>query len=310
MAKGFLDVFISSKEKTELVDDRLVVEEIVDYLCLNSINSENRHAVSNSMESENIKEVRESHLYIGILGESYSDAVRNEFDTARANKKKVLIFIRDVPKRHSQLKSFIKDIRNPKTGIITRNYADVIKLREEVKASLMKELSKAFKDCESYNGKNKVDKNTAKEALTMIGSVIDFDLLDHNLKNTKFNLSEKVTGKVKIDDVKLKRIKQDSYLIETTVHGNVEKGFVDLLIIDENNKHIWIPDYNTWDSVRDLGKMKMDNTSKTTKWNFDYKDLNKIKGLYVMIFDDKEGNNKDKRKLVQGKDILELRASI
>lgn len=238
MAKGFLDVFISSKEKTELVDDRLVVEEIMDSLCLNPINSENRHAVSNSMESENIREVLESHLYLGILGESYSDAVRKEFDTARANKKKVLIFIRDVPKRNSQLKSFIEEIRNSKTGIITRNYADVIKLREEVKASLMKELSKAFKDCESNNGKNKDDENTAKEALTVIGSVIDFDLLDPNLKNTKFNLSEKVTGKVKIDDVKLKRTKQDSYLIETTVHGSIEKGFVDLLIIDENDRHI------------------------------------------------------------------------
>jgi hypothetical protein len=307
MTKGFLDVFISSKEKTELVDDRLVVEEIVYSLCLNPINSENRHAVSNSMESENIREVRESHLYIGILGKSHSDAVREEFDTARANRKKVLIFIRDVQKRNYQLKSFIEEIRDPKTGIITRNYTDVIKLREEVKASLMKELSKAFKDCESNDGKNKHDENTAKDALTVIGSVIDFDLLDHNLKNTKFNLSETVTGKVTIDDVKFKKTKQDSYLIETTVRGSVEKGFVDLLIIDENNKHIWIPDYNTWDSVRDLGKMKIDNTSKTTKWNFDYKDLNKIKGLYVMIFEDKEGNNKDKRILVQGKDILGLR---
>lgn len=85
MTNGFLNVFISSKEKSELIDDRLVVQDVIRDICLNPVNSENRHSVSNPIELENIEEVMDSNIYIGILGKCFSTANKNEFDAARAN---------------------------------------------------------------------------------------------------------------------------------------------------------------------------------------------------------------------------------
>lgn len=91
MTYGILDIFISSKERSELTDDRLIAQSIIQEIGFEVINSENRHADSNSMESENINEVMACDIYLGILGECYSSATIKEFETARANNKDVLI---------------------------------------------------------------------------------------------------------------------------------------------------------------------------------------------------------------------------
>lgn len=59
------------------------------------------------------------------MNKCYSPATKNEFDSARANNKKILIFIRSDSDRDPKLRDFISDIQDPKTGIITSSYRNI-----------------------------------------------------------------------------------------------------------------------------------------------------------------------------------------
>lgn len=210
----------------------------------------------------------------------------------RANNKKILIFIRSDSDRDPKLRDFISYIQDPKTGIITSSYRNIFESKKEVLSSLMKELSKTFKKyhlCIKTSYKDNIHKTDED---TSIESVLESDILDLDprLGNIKFNLSKDFVERVKIGDIEFSKIGQDSYEITVQVNGCSEKGFVDLLIIDDKNKDLWFPDPNIWDSIQDMGKLKLNHGSLKTTWNFNYKTLEKAKGLFVLVFEDFEGN--------------------
>lgn len=53
----------------------------------------------------------------------------------------------------------------------------------------------------------------------------------------------------------------------------------------------------------EISKMKLEKSSKETSWTFWYpNDLNKAIGLFVLAFEDEEGNQQNQRKFVTAKE--------
>ncbi|MBU1657414.1 MAG: DUF4062 domain-containing protein [Candidatus Omnitrophica bacterium] len=105
-------------------------------------------AKGKSAEKAYIDEVRESDIYIGVLGQQYGGSgkstvspTESEFRKARVKHKEILIYIKgqnSIDKdRDAGVQRLVKEIRDPKAGYSYRRFDDTQELTDLVYESLM-----------------------------------------------------------------------------------------------------------------------------------------------------------------------------
>jgi hypothetical protein len=132
------------------------------------------------------------------------------------------------------------------------------------------------------------------------------ELTDKELVKFGFNLSHKFRNKVKIQTVRLPDIFRNEYqIISAEISGTISKGFIDLFIRDSENNDFWFPDEETWNKNKDEGKLELNNGYKYCSWSFTIPDYSKENfRIYVLVFEDSDGNTRDKRKVAGGVEVF------
>ena len=314
-----LKVFISSKED-ELENERLVVKRVIESLLLNPISSEERSATFRSITETNEKEVRSSHIYIGLFKQKYSPPTINEYRIARSNMVKPFIFkkyVKESQPLDEKLKEFLNEIEEPNEGIVTEYFIDIFDLEKKVKKAIMEFLSV------HYLTTNEVGIETPSKAAFEKDEEIDFiddtitgsyrvlqerqirELTDNELVKFGFNLSVKFRNKIKIVALKLPNIIKGDNIVDIEVRGTVYKGFLDLFVRDSEGNDLWFPDPGTWNNITDQGMLELKNEYKSSGWSFKIPDyIKKNFKVYVLVFEDSDGNTWDKRKVATGVEVV------
>ncbi len=131
-------------------------------------------------------------------------------------------------------------------------------------------------------------------------------LSEEELTKFKFNLPSKFEDRVTIVNVYISTIKKnENTSIKVTLSGTISKGFLDLFIRDSYDNDFWFPDINYWNNIKDEGMLDLNNETKLCEWSFKLSDY--AKGnfrIFVLIFEDSDGNTYDKRKVVTGVEVL------
>lgn len=302
-----LRVFISSREK-ELSYERLMVIRTIKSLLLTPISSEDRSATFVSMEEMNQKEVRSSHIYIGIFGRCYSDPIIREFYLARQNGKQTLIFKKNVGdlKRDPDLQNFLDTIQHSRKGLVTEYFSDIFDLRKKVKKAIIGLMSERYLSYTSIDIENLSSEYSQLIDMENIPKRIEIRPLSiEELIKFKFNLPSKFKDSISIQEVSISQLnKYNDTNITVYLHGTISKGFISLFIRDSDNNDFWFPDKSHWNIVNDEGELSLSKTYELCKWSFKVPDYAKEPfRIFVLIFEDSDGNTQDKRKVVTGVEL-------
>ena len=176
-------IFISGVQKELKAERRAVKDFIIKDVLLSEYFDvflfEDSPAKGKSAEKAYIDEVRESDIYIGVLGQQYGGSSKSlvspteaEFYEARVKHKEILIYIKGQnsvdKKRDSGVQKLIKEIRDPKAGYSYRRFDDARELTDLVYESLISflkekgEIGKAGFDKRICEGADFSDIDTAK----------------------------------------------------------------------------------------------------------------------------------------------------
>ncbi len=235
MPWGSLRIFISS-EQSESEDERAIAIQIIEFLCLDPIASERRSASDKSMKEQNEDEVRNSDVYVGILGSLFSEPTIGEFKVARDQRIPVLIYIKDKPvsKRDKELDDFIRNIRDPNTGLVTENYQNATDLAQKLIIGLSNLLSRKFREARKY----------------------EFQELESKTKEIKPKgiIEETPTPSIEAD---FPRDMAKGGIIQVTAKfkGVCKNGFLDFYLMSPSGKSYWFPDPGSYDSTLDTGRI-------------------------------------------------------
>ncbi len=176
-------IFISGVQKELKVERRAVKDFITKDILLSEYFEvflfEDSPAKGKSAQKAYIDEVRESDIYIGVLGQQYGGSgkstvspTESEFREARVKHKEILIYIKgknSIDKnRDAGVQKLIKEIRDPKAGYSYRRFDDTRELTDLVYESLISflkeqgEIGKAGFDQRICEGANYSDIDKAK----------------------------------------------------------------------------------------------------------------------------------------------------
>jgi hypothetical protein len=306
-----LRVFVSSKAK-ELENERLMVIKTIQSLYMDPVSSESRSATFVSMEEANQKEVRSSDIYIGIFARCYSEPTIKEFHVARENNKVTLIFkkiVRESEPRDPELQEFLTRIQDVKKGMVTEYFSNIFDLRKKVKKALLNLLVEQYLTINSINIEAPRGDSDDRQ-------VIDMDKVAFRSKIKRlskdefvkfnFNMPSKYGDRILISEVCLSPIEKSKEInIKVILTGTISKGFLDLFILDSVNNPLWFPDPNYWDGIKDEGRLTMNNEQKLCEWSVVLPDyLKRTFRTFILLFEDSDGNTQDKRKIVDGVEIL------
>src|SRR4030067_2767492 len=143
-------IFVSSVQK-ELKNERFAVKEIIAENVLLSeyfkpFLFEDSPAKGKTAKTAYIDAVRKSDIYLGILGNQYGTASRNnlsateqEFREAQKRNKEVLIFIKgkNDSKRNKSLRKLIYEIKDEHTGYKYKRFHKISELKNSIYESLI-----------------------------------------------------------------------------------------------------------------------------------------------------------------------------
>lgn len=128
---------------------------------------------------------------------------------------------------------------------------------------------------------------------------------EYELVRLDFNISHKFRDKIRITSVSLPNIINGvECTIRVEIVGTIIKGFLDLFIINNNNKHYWFPDYNSLKD--DVGTLNFTGQKQIHSWRFVPSDLGNNFRTFVLIFEDTDGNIPSLRKVVDGVEVLKF----
>ncbi|MGI0064759.1 MAG: DUF4062 domain-containing protein [Nitrosopumilaceae archaeon] len=259
-----LRIFISGKED-ELFNERIITIELIKSFECTPIASENRSASDNPIELEYLKEVRTSHIYIGIFGVKFSSATIQEFDEARKYVIPPLIFIRnlrDKEQREQPLIDFLNKVKEPSTGISYKSFNNVVELEKEIRKALSKLLAKRFTGYVDLIKENIDLKSQLREQLSATATVSDIIKLKQieplilPPKDIGIILSSEY-GKAKITSFKIpEKVKRLEFFdVSASILGKTSHGFLDLVLVSPDGIHYWCPDMSSWSSITDNGNL-------------------------------------------------------
>lgn len=131
-------VFISSTID-ELKDERLIVKECVEQFGFETAMFEEWGARSTGLRQTYIEEVLNSDLYVGIFNKEYSAPTIEEYETARAHKIDIMIYVKKlaVARREKKLQSFIEAISEPDEGHVLCYFDNIMDLKAKVRTDLI-----------------------------------------------------------------------------------------------------------------------------------------------------------------------------
>ncbi len=194
-------VFISSTI-SELKDERLIVKECVEMFGFESAMFEEWGARSSGLRQTYIDEVMNSDLYIGIFYKDYSAPTIEEYETAKAHDKDIMIYVKNLAKdqREMKLQSFIESICEPNKGHVICYFDDIMELKRKVRTDLTNWIAgfvccKTRKDLEKYRTteiKLALDSLVANKILMKTGDkyCMDSDFRDEFVKNLAEKFAE------------------------------------------------------------------------------------------------------------------------
>lgn len=130
-------------------------------------------------------------------------------------------------------------------------------------------------------------------------------LEEYELVRLNLNISHKFRDKIKITSVALPNIINGvECTVRVEVVGTIIRGFFDLFIIDNNNKHYWFPDNNSLKN--NVGTLNFTNQKQIHSWRFTPSHLGNKLRIFVLIFEDTDGNSPSLRKVVDGVEVLKF----
>ena len=138
-------------------------------------------ASSQEVEASYLSKVRECDIFILLIGDSDSEAVRREYETALEASKPVLAFVAEVD-RPPELQAFVASIRS-KYGV----YSEPDELYDAVKAAVLDEVIRRFRSAIRPEDTSKVIETVTPEVQTfdvreILNGVI-FGIEDQALKS-------------------------------------------------------------------------------------------------------------------------------
>lgn len=162
-------VFISSTI-SELKDERLIVKECVEIFGFEPVMFEEWGARSSGLRQTYIDEVMNSDLYIGIFYKKDSAPTIEEYETAKAHKKDIMIYVKKLARgrREKKLQSFIDSISEPDEGHILCYFDDIMDLRRKVKTDLTHWIARII-GCKTSE---ELKKHSEKEIYLAIDSLV------------------------------------------------------------------------------------------------------------------------------------------
>lgn len=300
-----MKIFVSGKEG-ELVNERAFAIDLIRSLDFTPIGSERRPASNEPMKEENMNEVNTSDIYIGIFGSIFSEATIREFRSARLRNIPTLIFekeLLDGEQRTQELKDFLNEIKDPKTGLVVDTYRDVVELKEKILSALSYCLTKKFRDAKRLQAKIKedVDEKANETLIDTMEKSQNAKLLD-KMKDVPFKtrFSERF-GKSEIVDFRIISTlkKGERHIVRARMQGSTKDGFLDLAIRDPDGAYHWFPEPQSYDSPTDNGKLTFDNSFYEQQWEFTLPDKS---GKYLAIMGIYE-NNYENREMVDYKTL-------
>lgn len=133
---GTLRIFVSSKIKNELTEERKSAGAVIeDDLKQEAVMWEKLPpAMSMSPEEAYLNGVRDSEVYVGIIGTKYSPGPFEEFEEASRTGKKILIFLKAVSARENEQNNFVEKAREFKCADYTLPVEFPTKLRDSILA--------------------------------------------------------------------------------------------------------------------------------------------------------------------------------
>ncbi|MGY5147483.1 MAG: DUF4062 domain-containing protein [Candidatus Nitrosopumilus sp. bin_7KS] len=274
MVEKKLRIFVSGKED-ELFNERIIANDTIESFEFLPEGSENRSASDDPIESEFLEEVRTSHIYVGIFGDEYSSPSIKEFETARTYQIPTLIFVRNLKKsRDVKLTEFIDKVQESQTGIVYKNFNNVLELQKELKKSLSQILSKRFTKFEEFRKENEELKNklTAKKSSDKTLSTQDRITDTSSIqiippKNLAVTPSLEY-GRIKIQNFIIPQniVRGKKFSVSASIKGKTRNGFLDLVLISPDDMHYWIPDPTSWNSINDNGTLEFDDDIFSASW--------------------------------------------
>lgn len=231
-----LKIFISGNER-ECDDERAIVKEIVEQLCMKPQASESRGASHLSIKDLNMDRVRNSDLYIGIFGKYDSEPSREEYEEAKKNHIPRLVYVKqlqDDEKRDPEIESFLKEIEDAKYGVTFWKYENACKLRDQAKHDIMVNTISIY-----YRG----------------GRKKELEVTEKEMKPTlDINLPQTVIG-------------GETFTVSASTVATSSKGFLDLLLIAPDGKRLWFPDPQSWNRELDTGSIQLRKEKYESKWS-------------------------------------------
>ena len=130
-----LKIFVSSKIKGELEEERKLARQVIDDdLKQEAVMWEKLPpAMAKSSEDAYLEGVRNSQVYVGIIGAKYSPGSFDEFQEALSKGKKPLIFVKDVPDREPKEFEFLENTKKFKHA----NYSKAAEFPSKLKDSIV-----------------------------------------------------------------------------------------------------------------------------------------------------------------------------
>jgi membrane carboxypeptidase/penicillin-binding protein PbpC len=203
------------------------------------------------MEEKYNEEVRNSDIYVGIFGTTYSEPTINEYRTAQESGIPVLVFIKNTH-HDTKLEVFLNDIKNPRTGIVASHYNNVTDLRIRVRDSIS--------NCVSRNFQKKMENTDYEQISSELGKKV------YEKKGyTKVPLA---TGKILEFETPSSVSAGTENKVFSKVKGNGKYMFLTLAIIDPEKNQNWFADNNTVDLIKNEGQMELQNREYSNSWKF------------------------------------------
>lgn len=269
-----LKVFVSGREK-ELANERDAIREGAEQLCFRPVSSESRGAQSRPVDEAYLSEIRDSDIYIGIFAREYSEPSKREFEEARSQNIPTLIYEQELgpgDSRDEQLSDFLREIKQPGTGVTVGAFRLARELREQVKRDLVNVLSESFREAR----RQKTRQESVQQVATATDSIVRWAVP----KTAKLNVP---------------------FQVSATFSGSAKNGFLDLWIQGPNRKSQWCPDPHSWNAKSDLGVKHLRDEEYSSTWQVTVTGNRSDVGQYsyhMGMYDDVDGLPNRNRKLI------------
>lgn len=109
-------------------------------------------------------------------------------------------------------------------------------------------------------------------------------------------------------DIQTQTKRGQAATVSVKIEGETNHAFLDLLIVDPDNKQLWYPDPSTWDSNTDTGKLNLMYQKHCSRWTYNISTDSKL-GEYkalILLYEDMTLDSKVKDIPEKKREILDF----